>query len=394
MAVGDRVEVDQVIAVIETAKAAVDLPCPYAGKVAVLHGQAGEVLDVGAPLITIDTEADPDSVSGPATGPPGGEQAAASDGASGNVLIGYGTSAAPSRRRRTLPDSELESRPESGGIILRADVEAAIAARRSTPAPDSTPAPTPASTPSAPTSLSTPLPGHGAPTEDVTVAMTLSQRTMAQRLTTSRREIPDATTWVDVDATRLLAMRAELAAGWPQAKIGVLALMARIVVAGLRRFPELNARADISAGTLTRFADVNLSIAAQGPRGLVVPVVHAASSMTTAQLAAALRDLTGRARDGTLSPAELSEGTFTLNNYGGYGVDGSTPILNHPEAGMLGLGRIIERPWVVDGALTVRKITQLSLTFDHRVCDGAVAGGFLRFVADCVERPGMLVGAM
>ncbi len=440
VAVGDRVEVDQVIAVIETAKAAVDLPCPYAGTVAVLHGQAGEVLDVGAPLISIETEADTDSVSGPATSAPGGEQAAASDGASGNVLIGYGTSATPSRRRRTLPDSELESRPESGlaptaqaaagtepsqevpsrpggrarvisplvrriaaehgidlrelvpsgpkGIILRADVEAAISARRSTPAP------APASTSSAPTSLSTPLPGLGAPTEDVTVAMTLSQRTMAQRLTTSRREIPDATTWVDVDATGLLAMRAELAAGWPQAKIGVLALMARIVVAGLRRFPELNARADIPAGTLTRFANVNLSFAAQGPRGLVVPVVHAASSMTTAQLAAALRDLTGRARDGTLSPAELSQGTFTLNNYGGYGVDGSTPILNHPEAGMLGVGRIIERPWVVDGALAVRKITQLSLTFDHRVCDGAVAGGFLRFVADCVERPGMLVGAM
>lgn len=228
--------------------------------------------------------------------------------------------------------------------------------------------------------------------------MTLSQRTAARRLVTSRREVPDATTWVDVDATGLLAMRAELAEAWPDARIGVLALVGRIVVAGLTRFPELNARAELSAdghtGTITRFGRVHLSFAAQGPRGLVVPVVHGASAMTTAQLATALRDLTARAREGTLSPAELTGGTFTLNNYGGYGVDGSTPIINHPEAGMLGLGRIVDKPWVVDGALAVRKVTQLSLTFDHRVCDGAVAGGFLRFVADCVERPGVVLGAL
>lgn len=154
----------------------------------------------------------------------------------------------------------------------------------------------------------------------------------------------DATTWVDVDATGLMAMRTDLAAAWPEAGIGVLALLGRIVVAGLRRFPELNARADVAAGTLTRFADVHLSFAAQGPRGLVVPVVHGAGSMTTAELATALRNLTARARAGQLSPAELGGGTFTLNNYGGYGVDGSTPIINHPESGMLGVGRIIDKP--------------------------------------------------
>ena len=102
---------------------------------------------------------------------------------------------------------------------------------------------------------------------------------------------------------------------------------------------------------------------------------------------AALRELTERAREGRLSPAELTGGTFTLNNYGVFGVDGSTPIINHPEVAILGIGRIIDRPWVVDGQLAVRKVTQLSLAFDHRVCDGGTAGGFLRFVADCVESP-------
>ena len=220
------------------------------------------------------------------------------------------------------------------------------------------------------------------------------RRTIADRLSRSRTEIPDATTWVDVDATGLRSLKEDLAASVPEARIGYLALFARIVVAGLARFPELNASVDTDAGEIVRKGVVNLSFAAQGPRGLVVPVVHGASGMSTEQLAAALRDLTERARAGTLSPAEMTGGTFTLNNYGVYGVDGSTPIINHPEAGMLGVGRIVDKPWVVDGELAVRPVTQLSLTFDHRVCDGGVAGGFLRYVADCVERPGALLGGL
>jgi pyruvate dehydrogenase E2 component (dihydrolipoamide acetyltransferase) len=101
--------------------------------------------------------------------------------------------------------------------------------------------------------------------------------------------------------------------------------------------------------------------------------------------------LTEAARAGKLTPGELTGGTFTLNNYGVFGVDGSTPIINHPEAAMLGVGRIAPKPWVWEGELAVRQVVQLSLTFDHRVCDGGTAGGFLRFVADCVERPAVLL---
>jgi pyruvate dehydrogenase E2 component (dihydrolipoamide acetyltransferase) len=217
---------------------------------------------------------------------------------------------------------------------------------------------------------------------------------MAERLSTSRREIPDATTWVDVDATELLALRDTLHAARPDDGIGLLALLARITVAGLRRHPELNSSVDTDAQEIVQHGAVHLGFAAQSPRGLVVPVVRDAGSMTTVELAIALRELTDAAREGTLTPAQLTGGTFTLNNYGVFGVDGSTPIINHPEAAMLGVGRIIDRPWAHEGQIALRKITQLSFTFDHRVCDGGTAGGFLRFVADCVEQPAVLLGSI
>ena len=122
-----------------------------------------------------------------------------------------------------------------------------------------------------------------------------------------------------------------------------------------------------------------------------LPRVFDAQQLTTYELSDALADTVAQARAGTLPPARLTGGTFTLNNYGVFGVDGSTPIINHPEAALLGVGRIVDKPWVVDGQLAVRRVSQLSLTFDHRVCDGGVAGGFIRYVADCVERPALLI---
>lgn len=214
---------------------------------------------------------------------------------------------------------------------------------------------------------------------------------MAEKLSPSRSEIPDATTWVDVDATGLLEANNALQAARPDARIGLLAVLARICVAGLRRFPELNSTVDTDRNEFVRYSHVNLGFAAQTERGLVVPVVRDAHRMTTTQIAAELARLTALARSGQLPPEALTGGTFTLNNYGVFGVDGSTPIINHPEAGILGVGRIIDKPWAVDGALVLRKVTQLSLSFDHRVCDGGVAGGFLRYIADCIERPATLL---
>lgn len=217
---------------------------------------------------------------------------------------------------------------------------------------------------------------------------------VADKLARSRSEIPDATCWVDADATELMVARAAMnAASGPSGgpKVSVLALLARICTAALARYPELNSTVDTAAREIVRLPGVHLGFAAQTERGLVVPVVRDAHTRNAESIGAEIARLTELARTGKLSPAQLTGGTFTLNNYGVFGVDGSTPIINHPEAAMLGVGRIMPKPWVHNGELAVRQVVQLSLTFDHRVCDGGTAGGFLRYVADCVEQPAVLL---
>ncbi|KUO21208.1 dihydrolipoamide acetyltransferase family protein, partial [Streptomyces dysideae] len=291
--------------------------------------------------------------------------------------------------RRLARENGLDLRELTGsgpdGLILRADVEyalraAAVQGRAAEPATEPharvAPAPATAALPQTPGGIRVPLKGvRGA---------------VADKLSRSRREIPDATCWVDADATELMRARTAMnAAGGP--KISVLALLARICTAALARFPELNSSVDLAAREVVQFDHVHLGFAAQTERGLVVPVVRDAHARDAEGLTAEFARLTEAARTGSLTPAQLTGGTFTLNNYGVFGVDGSTPIINHPEAAMLGVGRIVPKPWVHEGELAVRQVVQLSLTFDHRVCDGGTAGGFLRYVADCVEQPAVLL---
>ena len=219
-----------------------------------------------------------------------------------------------------------------------------------------------------------------------------ARRAVADKLSRSRREIPEATVWVDVDATDLVDTRRALNAADSSRPVSLLALLARFTILGLRRYPELNAR--IEDDEIVVPDAVNLGFAAQTDHGLVVPVVHDAHWLTTRDLSARLAERTAAARDRRLSPADLAGGTFTVNNYGVFGVDGSAAIINHPEVAILGMGRVIDRPWVVDGQLTVRKVTELTLSFDHRACDGGTAGGFLRYVADCIESPAVALGDM
>ncbi|TDB85482.1 2-oxo acid dehydrogenase subunit E2, partial [Micromonospora fluostatini] len=273
-----------------------------------------------------------------------------------------------------------------GGVIRRADVEAALAASAAGPVPAAT-----TGGPGARLAAVPALPDPAEPGDDLVIPLTGIRRAIADKLSRSRREIPEVTIWVDVDATGLLATRAAINAARPEQPVSILALLARVCLSGLRRFPQLNAHVDTAGQRIVQSRGVHLGIATQTDRGLVVPVLRDAQRLTTADLAADLAATTAAARAGTLPPARLTGGTFTLNNYGVFGVDGSTPIINHPEAALLGIGRIVDKPWVVDGSLAVRKVTQLSLTFDHRVCDGGVAGGFLRHVADCVEQPALLI---
>lgn len=469
VAVGDEIRVDQPIAEVETAKSMVEVPSPFAGTVAELHGEAGHTMDVGKPLISVDRVA---AVGGAAADVPAAETPAPDAGpkaehdsaetyrdeeragakppaeadeptGSGNVLIGYGTPEGGAKGRRrarkagaaaasTVAPEQVDSAPEpsqhaarvvsplvrklardggvkiatltgSGqdGLILRGDVEAAL---------------------SGSSSGSSESTGHvssaadSADSSDVSKASTVAavtgevdeksglgvvkrtpikglRKTVATNLSRSRAEIPEATVWVDVDATALLDMRADLKKRTPDSVPGLLAFIARFVTAGLQKYPELNTRI-ASAGDgqeIVSFDGVNLGFAAQTDRGLMVPSVRNAEKMSARELDAEIRRLTAVAREGKASPAELTSGTFTLNNYGVFGVDGSAAIINYPEVAILGVGRIIDKPWVVNGELAVRKVTELTLTFDHRVCDGGTAGGFLRYVADAIESPGSLL---
>jgi pyruvate/2-oxoglutarate/acetoin dehydrogenase E1 component/pyruvate/2-oxoglutarate dehydrogenase complex dihydrolipoamide acyltransferase (E2) component len=198
---------------------------------------------------------------------------------------------------------------------------------------------------------------------------------VADKFVRARRDTPAVTIWADTEADSLLAARATLGTG-------LMPLLARACLDALAAFPELNSRVDTDRQELVRLPQVHLGFAAQTDHGLVVPVVRNAATLGLKDLAAELRRLTALARRGTLPSEHLTGGTFTLNNYGGFEVDGATPILNHPQAAMIGVGRITDRPWARDGRVEVRKVVTVSLTFDHRVCDGGAAAGFLRRVID------------
>ncbi|MDF9751246.1 dihydrolipoamide acetyltransferase family protein [Arthrobacter sp. ES3-54] len=496
VAVGDEIRVDQPIAEVETAKSMVEVPSPYAGTVAVLHGEPGQTLDVGKPLISVmpvgagvsvgaapsgagaDDAAPAPSPDGIAASsmPSGSDRPDATPGAassasavaagspsasavaaeayreeekagSGNVLIGYGTpgghgvarrSRAPKRAaatsvaepasgvsaaekaaddlvllrtrvpgklgavisplvRRMARDHGVDLGDLQGsgasGLIMRRDVEAVIKPSPVVERPAEEPAVEPAAASGTDARTGLGISGR--------TAVRGVRKAVAANMTRSRSEIPEATVWVDVDATALVEMRAALKKADPHNTPGLLAFIARFVTAGLKKFPELNTRIvtteDAAGGMMQEivaFDGVNLGFAAQTDRGLMVPSVRNADKLSARELDAEIRRLTAVVREGKATPAELGSGTFTLNNYGVFGVDGSAAIINHPEVGILGVGRIIDKPWVVNGELAVRKVTELTLTFDHRVCDGGTAGGFLRYVADAIENPGTALADM
>ncbi|HEX6954027.1 MAG TPA: dihydrolipoamide acetyltransferase family protein [Agromyces sp.] len=265
------------------------------------------------------------------------------------------------------------------GLVTRGDVEAFI---RELDDARTRPAGTPTEPAAASARAATSAPATG----DHRVPLDRMQRAAAAHFTRSRREIPEATVWMDVDATELLAAKRQLQEATGE-RFGMTALVARFVVAGLKRHPSLNASFDAERDELVLHSAVNLGLAAQTPRGLLVPVVHGAERMSLRELRDAVQGRTEQAATGAFPPDALSGGTFTLNNYGTLGVDGSAAIINHPEAAMLGIGRLVQRPWVVDGELAVRTVTELTISFDHRVCDGAEAAAFLTYVAGCIERP-------
>lgn len=435
VAVGDRIVTDQPIAEVETAKSIVELPSPFAGVVAALHGTPGDTIDVGAAVLEVRAS-DAAAPRGAADTERAAYRAEERAG-SGNVLIGYGTreGSARGRRRRPAVPPTRQHHPAP----TPADAVADVASTSSVPSRsrDATARPVAVRSPlvrrlardlgldvhaivatgtdgaitradvlraavdsavdsagAGGDAAASPVVSTGATTAEQIDGLTIVsrerlsplRRAVGAKLSRSRAEIPEATVWVDVDLTELWNARGRMASEGEKAP-SITSLLARFVLIALEEHAVLASRLSSDGAELISFDGVNLGIATDTARGLMVPVIPSAQALTVSGLDLALRDLTAAARAGTLAPERLGGSTFTLNNYGGLGVDGSAAIINHPDVAILGVGRILERAWVIDGAIVPRRIAQLSLVFDHRVCDGGYAASFLRRVTELIEHP-------
>lgn len=412
--VGDEIAVNQPIVDIETAKAVVELPSPFAGRVTALLVEPGAVVPVGTPILAVEvSDREP-------------------------VLVGYGVGHAQGRRRRLRGAASQQSVGQQGaasqgigvpeplpsgkpmakppvralaralgvdlahvsptgphGDITRDDVRRAASGAASAPSPLSAFTPQRAAISRGNPQYSDQFEGENfveRPVRGERIPVRSVQRQMAQAMVRSMATAPHVTEWVDVDvsATMALVKRLRTDPEFADARVTPLTIAASAVIHAIRRTPIVNSSwIDLPDGSaeIEVYPFVNLGIAVASPRGLVVPNVRDAGSLSLSGLAGAITGLSERARSGQLTPFDSVEGTITITNIGVFGVDGGTPILNPGEAAILATGRIVERPWAVDGALAVRPVMQLSLAFDHRVVDGASGSAFLADVAAYLHQP-------
>ena len=426
---GDAVKVNDIIVEIETAKAAVELPCPWDGVVTELLAEVGQTVEVGVPIITIDVDPSGAAVTAPETN--GAAAPAAEEEGRVANLVGYGPKSGSAKRR------------------ARRDAPAPVPVT-ATPTPAAPPAPVvappaPAVAPAAaPAEAAAPAPGGYVPLakppvrklakdlgvdlhglsgsgpggvitrEDVEQALAAPaapaaaapassgarerrvpikgvRKATAQAMVDSAFTAPHVTEFLTVDVTPMMELRARLK-GTPQfrdVKLTPLAFAAKAVVLATRRTPDVNATWDAAAGEIVYKDYVHLGIAAATPRGLVVPKVRDADRLSLRDLAVALDDLATVAREGRTTPADMLNGTITITNVGVFGVDTGTPIINPGESAILALGAIRDLPWVVDGQVVPRKVCQLALSFDHRVVDGQQGSQFLADVGALLADPGV-----
>ncbi len=434
---GDVVTLNQPIAEVETAKAVVELPSPYAGTVTELRHEAGDVVAVGELLISFDLSggAEPDASAPSAmsgdSGVPAG--ATAAEPADPPNLVGYGAApratGRPQRRARTTssgtststsvieaphdevapaaPEETRHERPRStppvrklakdlgvdlalvaasgvAGIITRADVEA-YAHRVNVGAPLERDAARQAGPAKAAIT-----PGGGSRARETRLPIRGVRKATAAAMVRSAFTAPHVTTFLTIDVTATMTLIESLRADRRLAehRIGVLAIAAKAACLALSRHPELNSRWDEEAGEIVQYGYVNLGIAAATERGLVVPNIKDADALDLVALSDALAALAATARSGRATVADLTGGTFSITNFGVFGVDAGTPILNPGEAGILGIGAVRKQPWEHEGAIALRDVMTLSLSFDHRLADGEQGSRFLREVADVLRDPG------
>lgn len=411
---GDTVSVNQIVCEIETAKSLVELPSPFEGVVHELLAAEGDTVLVGSPIISVEGEG------GPAMPAPDGVVDAVAD-AEGSVshesaepapknLVGYGTgpSVPASRRRRGAQATETSSaspaaRPDLpvveavpiiakppirklakdlgvdlasvvatglAGEIMREDVirhagQATVFRNLETP--------------KWPENREDRIPVKGV------------RKAIAQAMVKSMFEAPHVSVFVDVDATRTMdfVKRLKASPDFAGIKVSPLLVMAKAMIWAVQRNPTVNSTWTDSEIIVHHF--VNLGVAAATPRGLIVPNVKEAHTLSLRDLALALEKLTLTARDGKTTPEDMSSGTITITNLGSFGVDTGTPILNPGEVTIVALGTIKPKPWVVDGEVRARMVTTVAASFDHRVVDGDVASKFVADVASVMEEPALLL---
>ncbi|CAJ1495794.1 dihydrolipoamide acetyltransferase family protein [[Mycobacterium] kokjensenii] len=362
VAVGDEVELNQVLCSVETAKAEVEIPSPYAGRIVELGGAVGEVLAVGAPLVRIGTggTAEPDDTAAGGRTP---------------VLVGYGADDGFDTSRRTCPSPVGRPKAKPGARKLAAELGVDLR--------DVAPGPRGVITTDGVLAAA----GDAQPADDLRTPSPV-QAAMAQRMVMARSSIPDAHARVQVDATELLRLRDRLAE-FGGAAITPFVLILRLLVIAVTRYPVLNATwVDAADGPKIRIhRGVHLGFGVAAPRGLLVPVVFDAHRKTTRELAAEVARLIAEARAGTLTPAQMQGSTFTVSNFGALGLDDGVPVINYPEAAIVGIGSLKPRPVAVDDTVVVRPLVNLTCVFDHRIADGAQAAEFLCALRDLIEHP-------
>ena len=428
VAVGDTVEVNQIIVEVETAKAAVELPSPFAGVVAALHCAEGDTVDVGKAIITIDTA--PGSDAAPAVGSahedlvPSPAPAADAPPARQPVLVGYGPRAegTAARRRRSQPGTPSAQRAFDvpSRIPPAEEAPTPAAAVRTSPAHRVLAKPpvrklaktlgvdlaeVAATGPNGTVSRDDVQAAAGGATEPARSTRTGARETripikgvrkhMAAAMVASAFTAPHVAEFITVDVSAMMALRERVAARreFAGVKVSPLLFVAKAVVMAARKTPEINATWDEAAGEIVLKHYVNLGIAAATPRGLVVPNIKGADEMGLLELAQAMGELTETARAGRTAPADMAGGTFTITNVGVFGVDTGTPIINPGESAILAFGAVRRMPWVVgtgaDERIEPRWVTQLALSFDHRLVDGQLGSQFIADVAAMLNDPGL-----
>ncbi|WP_295845669.1 dihydrolipoamide acetyltransferase family protein [uncultured Microbacterium sp.] len=447
VAEGDTVTLNQTIAEVETAKAIVEIPSPYAGTVQGLHAAAGDVVEVGSPLVSFDLGGT--DAGTPAPSPAEATREAGAGAAVETVaeapldapaddiaaratpnLVGYGAAPAsgnrPKRRARgggtVVIDSDhavREAAPHD--VVKTGPIDLPLERPRSTPpvrklAKDlgvdlvlvaaahpgemvtrghveefaaRTPA-MPEVTASAPAPTSTVPPTDRSGDRVTRTPIRGVRKHTAAAMVQSAFTAPHATTFLTLDVTATTELLASLKTdrALDGHRIGVLAIVAKAVCLALGRTPALNAKWDDAAGEIVEHHYVNLGIAAATDRGLVVPVIPDADRLDLVDLADTIAELAATARAGRTAPAAMTGGTFSITNVGVFGVDAGTPILNPGEAGILAVGAVRRTPWEHHGEIALRDVLTLSLSFDHRLVDGAEAARFLTDVAGVLREPG------